>query len=115
MKVRSKQSMLYFILFIRIREEDKHPYLAIFLTTVSAFAATLGGAFVVFCYTPSPTVLGSLLGFSAGIMLYVYFFFFYIRNRLAIWILWVMLKKILVRMECYYQIFGYDCYKENNQ
>ena len=54
-----------------IPEEFKHPYLAVFLTTVSALAATLGGAFVVFVYPPSPKILGFMLSFSAGIMLYV--------------------------------------------
>ena len=54
-----------------IPEEFKHPYLAVFLTTVSALAATLGGAFVVFVYPPSPKLLGFMLSFSAGIMLYV--------------------------------------------
>ena len=54
-----------------IPEESKHPYLAVFLTTVSALAATLGGAFVVFVYPPSPKILGFMLSFSAGIMLYV--------------------------------------------
>ena len=54
-----------------IPEEFKHPYLAVFLTTVSAHAATLGGAFVVFVYPPSPKILGFMLSFSAGIMLYV--------------------------------------------
>ena len=55
----------------RIRDEDKHPFLAVVLTTISAMAASVGGAVVVFCYKPSPTALGVLLAFSAGIMLYV--------------------------------------------
>ena len=54
-----------------IPDEYKHPYLAVFLTTISALAATLGGAFVVFVYPPSPKVLGFMLSFSAGIMIYV--------------------------------------------
>lgn len=68
----SYMSIFVVIFLLRtIREEDKHPYLAIFLTTVSALSATVGGAFVVFCYTPSNNLLGWMLGFSAGIMLYV--------------------------------------------
>ena len=38
----------------RIRDEDKHPFLAVVLTTISAMAASVGGAVVVFCYKPSP-------------------------------------------------------------
>ena len=34
-------------------------------------AATVGGAFVVFAYPLSSTLLGLMLAFSAGIMLYV--------------------------------------------
>ena len=57
----------------RIQDEYKHPYLAIALTTVSAMAASVGGAFVVFFWPPSSSLLGLLLAFSAGIMLYVGF------------------------------------------
>ena len=56
-----------------IPDEYKHPYLAVFLTTISALAATVGGAFVVFVYPPSSTSLSFMLSFSAGIMLYVVF------------------------------------------
>ncbi|KAK8807920.1 hypothetical protein WA588_006408, partial [Blastocystis sp. NMH] len=54
-----------------VADEFKHPYLAVALTTVSAMAATVGGAFVVFAYPPSSTLLGLMLAFSAGIMLYI--------------------------------------------
>ena len=40
----------------RIQDEYKHPYLAIALTTVSAMAASVGGAFVVFFWPPSSTL-----------------------------------------------------------
>ncbi|KNB44139.1 zinc transporter [Blastocystis sp. subtype 4] len=58
---------------LEIQDEYKHPYLAIALTTVSAMAASVGGAFVVFFWPPSSTLLGLMLAFSAGIMLYVGF------------------------------------------
>ena len=65
-----------------IPDEYKHPYLAVFLTTISALAATVGGAFVVFVYPPSSTSLSFMLSFSAGIMLYVVFFFFFFLDLL---------------------------------
>ena len=55
----------------RIAAEYKHPVLAVILTTVSAMAATFGGAIVVFATPPSSTLLGVMLAFSAGIMIYV--------------------------------------------
>ena len=90
----------------RIADEYKHPILAIILTTVSAMAATLGGAIVVFATPPSSTLLGVMLAFSAGIMLYVgwisvitincdiaiefiLFLVFYSRRIMEWWNIWI--------------------------
>ena len=44
---------------------------AVVLTTLAGLAACLGGAIIVFFGVPSDAVLGHLLSFAAGIMLYV--------------------------------------------
>ena len=50
---------------------EKHPLTAIALTTLSGGAAVFGGLLVVSGGAPSPRVLGHLLSFAAGIMLYI--------------------------------------------
>ena len=54
-----------------LSDSEKHPVTAILLTTLSGMAATVGGAIVVIGGAPSPALLGHLLSFAAGIMLYI--------------------------------------------
>eukprot|EP01138_Halocafeteria_seosinensis_P010835 gb/GECG01011066.1/.p1 GENE.gb/GECG01011066.1/~~gb/GECG01011066.1/.p1 ORF type:complete len:479 (+),score=43.58 gb/GECG01011066.1/:1-1437(+) len=52
---------------------DQHPLTAILLTLFSGLAATLGGICVVTFGIPSPSVLGHMLSFASGIMMYISF------------------------------------------
>lgn len=74
---------LHLYIISRFNKDEIHPYLAIFLTTVSALAANIGIAFliptnssiggliVLFIGVPSQRLLGHLLSFSTGVMLYI--------------------------------------------
>ena len=50
---------------------ETHPWTAVTLTTLSGMSAAVGGLIVVCAGAPSPRVLGHLLSFAAGIMLYI--------------------------------------------
>ena len=52
---------------------QKYPATAIALTFFSGLAATLGGIMVVTFGIPSPAVLGHMLSFASGIMMYISF------------------------------------------
>jgi zinc transporter ZupT len=54
-----------------LSEDEKHPATAIILTTISGLASTLGGLLVVCMGAPSEGVMGHMLSFAAGIMLYI--------------------------------------------
>jgi zinc transporter ZupT len=58
-------------LHARISEGEKHPVTAVVLTSISGFAAVVGGLIVVAMGAPSPTTMGHMLSFAAGIMLYI--------------------------------------------
>lgn len=54
-----------------LREDEKHPATAILLTFGSGMSALLGGIIVIMLGQPSNTLLGHLLSFASGIMLYI--------------------------------------------
>jgi hypothetical protein len=56
-----------------LRDEEKNITQAVLLTVVSGMAAMVGGIIVVFIGTPSPFLLGHMLSFAAGIMIYISF------------------------------------------
>lgn len=54
-----------------LKEEEKHPGTAIALTCISSGAAVIGGVLVVLIGSPSRVLMGHMLSFAAGIMLYI--------------------------------------------
>lgn len=54
-----------------LAENEKHPWTAIILTTVSGVAAVFGGLIVIMIGVPSNATLGHMLSFAAGVMLYI--------------------------------------------
>jgi zinc transporter ZupT len=54
-----------------LKEDEKHPWTAIVLTTISGLAAVFGGLLVIMVGVPSNTSLGHMLSFAAGVMMYI--------------------------------------------